>query len=1386
MVEPLIIAPDTDLLRKYPLLARRAAELSDIYAECNAYVIEEALQAIGSALWRSLNADEAFQQAKWQAGQRILHIVIASDEPAILQLPWETLCHPEYGFLACDERFTLSRKIPSANGALPEIQRGPLRILLFSSLPDNLQEYEQLRIEEEQGQVLEALGEWRQSGHIVLEMPDDGRFSEFERLLKEFKPQLLYLSGHGVFEKDFLNHDDMGSFLFEGEHGDGHLVDEKQLAKVLAGTSVQAVILSACQSGKASSANLNNGIIFCLAQHGIPHVIGMRESILDRAVIQFARAFFAALMKGQEIVAALQQARVAISLQLKDDEDAKNSLLASISLRQWCMPMMLCRQYDRPLINAQFTPQPLRQTNPFNESLNNISLPAQFIGRRVALRKWQRSFRHGETQVLLLTGAGGVGKTALAGKLVKSLKDDGYEIFGFSASSEHNWLFTVGQMERTLSKYRTERYTETQQFCPDTAPRADELLILLLEQFGSKVVLFFDNLESVQDETTRALTDPELQIWIDAALRQKPCGLRVVLTSRWALPEWNEPLYLLAKPVYRDFLAVAQQQKLPKHFLTDYKRLRQAYEVLGGNYRALEFFVAVLQNMNANEEQDFLAGMQQAEEKIQANMLLELVYSHRTAAEQELLHCMTAYQEPVGVKGVNAISPLGLSHSKEALEALLSVSLVERYESLKWQAEEFIVSSLVRDWLHKKNGAGISLELLQRAALYQKWLLDNERRSFDQALITHASLTAAGMDEDAHRITLDWIVGPLNMSGLYQTLLDIWLLPVCTSSDYKIQAAGLNLVGKQYVHTAHYDKALDFLSRALAIQQEIGDKSGEGATHSNISQIFKARCDYDVALGYLKKALAIQQEIGDQSGEGATLNNISQIYAARCDYDVALEYLGKALKIQQDIGDQSGKGATLNNISQIYDARSDYDTALEYLQKSLKIRQEIGDKSGEGTTLNNISQIYNARCDYDVALEYLQKSLQIRQEIGDKSGEGVTLNNISTLCRAQCDYDLALEYLQRSLEIRQEIGDKSGEGMTLNNISTLYHARCDYDTALEYLQRSLEIRLGIGDKRGEGATLNNISQIYSARCDYEKALEYLSRALVIEQEIGDKSGEGATLNNISTLCYARCDYDTALEYLQRSLKIRQEIGDKSGEGSTLNNISQIYEARGDYDVALEYLQRALDIQQEIGDKSGEGSTLNNISQIYEARGGYDVALEYLQRALDIQQEIGDKSGEGTTFNNLSQIYEARGDYDVALDYLQKSLEIKQEIGDQSGEGTVLNNISQIFKAQGDSEMALEYLKRSLAIQQEIGDMAGLCATMFNMGEIYWQNHDQSNAVSFWIVVYRMARQMKLAQALQALERLASHLGLPVGLDGWERLSRQIEDKVAVSSHQILL
>ncbi len=1046
-----IIRPKGDFLQQYPELKHAANALAIKYA-FKELVTEDELKNIGLGLWRALDKATDFEQNRQKAGAKILPIIIESDNAAIQQLPWETLYHPEHCFIGKAEGYTLSRRLTAVTADKCELETGPLRVLLFTSLPDDLDaEASRLNVEEEQAQVQEALMPWIAKGIVKLEMPDDGRFSTLKQLLKEFDPHLLFLSGHGKFHHQ--PHSDeapYGTFLFESETGSGDPIRDTQIAKALIGSRVQCVVLSACESGKATSDALNNGLTRQLSQLGIAHVIGMRESMLDRAGIVFAHHFCDAVARKERIDVSLQQARKAINTPLKDiaRREADTSGLSELSLGQWCLPMLIQQDIGRTPIDWDFTPQ--IPEKPANQSLKSISLPPRFIGRRAELRYLKSRIKRGELKQLLITGPGGQGKTALAGKLAQDLRLRGHEILAWSARAENSWSKFLFELELQLSEDNAKSYDRMVISCENETEKAGLLLRLLFNQTTSGIVLFFDNLESIQQPETLELSDSRIQAWIAAAQSFCDENLTLLLTSRWQIPGWpDENHWGLEHASYGDFLQMAQQQSFAPEFFKDRGRLRRVYKTLHGNGRGLAFFAAAIQGMNLEQEETFLEKLAQAEVEIQTDMALDQIIGNLSPDERELLQRLPAYHTPVPIEGIIKLV-LDIHQAPETmLYRLLAVSLVEKQYYHTWQTHQYQCSPLVTEWLQKQNMPAPNRQLLRTAAKYQRYLFDNERGNLDQAIIVHQALRVAGEKNEADRLALKVIIGKLSLFGFYQTLLIEWLPDICQSENRQIQAQALEQTGKQHLHLGDYDTALDYLKQSLAIAQEIGDKAGEGTTLNNISGIYNARGDYDTALDYAKQSLAIKQEIGNKAGEGSTLNNISLIYSARGDYDTALDYLKQSLAIAQEIGDKAGEGTTLNNISEIYRARGDYDTALDYLKQSLAIAQEIEDKAVEGATLNNISLIYSARGDYDTALDYLKQSLAIQQEIRNKAGEGATLDNISQIYDARGDYDTAFEYLKQSLAIRQEIGDSSGFCVTLFNIGHIHHQNEEFPQALQ-------------------------------------------------------------------------------------------------------------------------------------------------------------------------------------------------------------------------------------------------------------------------------------------------------------------------------------------------
>lgn len=836
---PFVIRPPADLPRLHPEIVRVANDIALRYAS-RELVTDDMLRAIGSALWAALDIDEPFATARETTGLLILPLAVQTDDPALQQLPWETLHHPQLGFLGQHKGFTLSRVLGSAPVAVPEPQTGPLRVLLFTSLPDDLDpEHARLDVEEEQAQVQEALAPWFAEGVIDLHMPDDGRFSTFEAEIRDYRPHLVFLSGHGSFHHQ--PHSDAppyGSFLFEGEDGGSKPVAESEIADAFTGAPVECLVLSACESGKAASDALSAGLARHLAGRGLPHVIGMRESILDRAGIRFARAFCDTVAEGNRVDAVLQQARRAITRPLEGGphRDGDGTGLAELSLGQWCLPMLLSRDPGRPLVDWGFTRRPpdLEQSN---QTLENVTLPPRFLGRRAELRDLRGELESGRRKRLLITGPGGQGKTALAGKLALGLRQLGYRLLVWSARPEHVWSDFQLELELLLSEPNARRYDAKAARCVDEHCRARLLLGLLADQFKGRVLLFFDNLESIQNPRDLGLKDERAAAWIAAARGLADHGLRLLLTSRWRLPDWpEEEHWSLEHATYGDFLQFARTRRLPAGFLRDRDRLRRAHLSLHGNFRGLEFFAAAVQEMNAMEGEAFLAELARAETEIQADMALERIVGHRGDPERELLRRLPAYGAPVPLEGIVRIG-LDLEDTPALLDRLLAVSLVERTWARDLLAWEYQCPALVSAWLEKTGARPPAPETLKAAADYQLYLLRNERQTLAQGMAAHQALERAGERDRADSLALERIVGRLSLFGLYRTLLDTWLPPICKSADPKVRADALNLTGKQHLHLGDYDTALQYLKQSLAIRQEIGDTAGLCATLFNIGHI---------------------------------------------------------------------------------------------------------------------------------------------------------------------------------------------------------------------------------------------------------------------------------------------------------------------------------------------------------------------------------------------------------------------------------------------------------------------------------------------------------------------------------------------------------------------
>ena len=545
------IKPSVERLINYPHLPELVQQLSEHYhSQC---VTLDDLKTIGLTLWQFLNIGATLIPSA---------LVIECHTDALLGLPWECLYHPELGFLGKHPDYTLSRRIP-VNYKVEAPPAGPLNILLWTAQPEKMtHQSRSLDIEMEQQTVLTALTPFISAGWVRFYAPSEGSFSRFVELLQSEPWTVVILNGHGVVLEQ------SAFFVFEGEDGSEEFISTGTLAQVFKGSHVQCVVVAACQSAQVLGTKTN--LVIPIIQAGVPHVIGMREPLIDRAGSVFVQTLCVALAERKRVDVAVQQARAAMTQLLGPNEvwrdlarsyEPNGNEVAEPSVGQWCLPILLSHDPTQALLNWHFCPQP----SLFAPVGSKIALPRVFIGRRRELCLLSKALRIGTIRQLVIHGTGGLGKTALAGQLAITMAQQGYRIFAYQVGGKMGFIPTLAQ---ALELPHIN--------CLET----------LLKKVAGRWLLWLDNLEQIYNSPNGSLTDSSIQSNLNILHQWKTIDLRILLTSRCThfdatIYSYN---YHLKRPSFNDFSRYLQHLGSPYQFPQTLK----IYQALGGNFQGVQ------------------------------------------------------------------------------------------------------------------------------------------------------------------------------------------------------------------------------------------------------------------------------------------------------------------------------------------------------------------------------------------------------------------------------------------------------------------------------------------------------------------------------------------------------------------------------------------------------------------------------------------------------------------------------------------------------------------------------------------------------------------------------------------------------------------------------
>ncbi len=645
--------------------------------------------------------------------------------------------------------------------------------------------------------------------------------------------------------------------------------------------------------------------------------------------------------------------------------------------------------------------------------------PADFTGREDELKELLASIETGGVTISGLQGMGGIGKTALAFKLVELLKPrypDAQFFLDLKGASTQP-LTVAEALVHIVRAYHPAAKL------PDSESELRGLYLSVLD--GQRALLLMDNAANAEQ------VEPLIP----------PAGSLLLVTSRqhFTVPGLAEKNL--------DTLTAADARDL---LLTIAPRIESEADdiaaLCGHLPLALRLAAAAMVKYRNLSPADYVRRLRDRQQRLQLiNASLSLSYELLSEELRERWRWLAVFPDTFAGYTAAAVWEVEVDQAKYILGELMAASLVEWNETsnryrlhdlaqlfayAKLSAEERAVgqkrfATHYRDVLAAVNELYLEggMSLLRSLKLFDlEWgnIQAGHAWVITQADTADADIALLGMTyPNAGAHVLDLRLHPRDRIRW----LEIALTAARRLNDRKAEGGTLGNLGIAYRNLGEPRRAIEFYERALLIDREIGDRRGEGNALSSLGLAYTDLAEPHRAIQFLERALLIDREIGDRRGEGAALVNLGVAYADLGETHRAIQFYEEALLIHREIGDRRGEGAALGSLGIAYKNLGETGRAIQFFEQTLLIHREIGDRRGEGNDLGNLGTAYATLGETRHAIQFYEQRVIIAREISDRRGEGYSLWNMSLALDQIGERAQAIQYAEQALIIREQIED---------------------------------------------------------------------------------------------------------------------------------------------------------------------------------------------------------------------------------------------------------------------------------------------------------------------------------------------------------------------------
>ncbi|NEP12159.1 MAG: tetratricopeptide repeat protein [Symploca sp. SIO2C1] len=1129
--------------------------------------IEDKFQQWGEELFElvfrgSEKAREFFQAATY-AGLDKCQLVITSDSPQVLNLPWELLYSPSDRQFLAPSLAGMSRSLSdyAVRAEMGELPQDKLNILLVIARPYGERDVGLKTIARP---MLEALKPIQQQVNLKVLRPPS--FEEFERELNSHEEgyyHIVHFDGHGDFDpnsrglqQQLNSNSGQGLLVFEAADGSPQTIEAAQIAQNLADCRVPLFVLNACKSAQEGGEEFSS-VATRLVSLGAKGVVAMAYSVYAEAAKHFMGRLYGELATGATVSRAVAAGRREIL-----NQKLRPSPKGKLPLQDWLVPVLYQQESYVPFSKVSKEPssfEELMMEEVGNQQQVVDELPEAgtygFIGRDYEILRLERAFR--QNQVVLLKGMGGVGKTELAGGFARWLQEtQGREGIFFTSFETGNGLSNViNTIGRRLGGEKFSMLLPEQQY---------QVVLKYLQTHHC--LLIWDNLEPVAGfpEGNAPLLSAEERDKLKQFLKQLRGGQSwVLITSRREEP-WLDCGYQLeslsglsgndAEVLAAKILQTAgvDRGKLPAEYL-------ELLQLLGGHPLSLRVVLphlkvqspvklieALQQGLDTLDRSGF-SGFSGFEDDRDKSLIVSLDYSFNKLSESARHHLpfLGLFSQRVDAHWLSVFAGNPEDEDGQAYQAVfgenlekedwlkllneaaaagilahLAASIYKIHPALPWYLRQQVTKQYptqeVRE-LEKK----LLVFYAKLAEHYRKQLVGDAKTATFILQVEEPNLLQklrwAEQQQDWSNAqcilqALGQVYERRSRQSEFQALRQRALAEIgnhMTETKVKEQYAfyfWMYLRGvdaKEMLKTANLETAGLVYREILDELTALNDPSVEdniATTYHNLGIVAQEQRHFEDATAFYRKALQIKEDAQNWYSAACDYYQLGMVAQQQRQFEDARAFYRKALQIYEDAQDWYKAADVYHSLGVVAQEQRHFEDATAFYRKALQICEDAQDWYKAACDYYQLGMVAQEQRQFDEATTFYRKALQIYEDAQDWYKAADVYHSLGVVAQEQRQFEEATAFYRKALQIKEDAQDWYKAACDYYQLARVTQEQRQFDEASNYYQKAFGIFEQYQDWYKASLTLINWSKMLETQERWAEALPIYIRVLAIDLE----------------------------------------------------------------------------------------------------------------------------------------------------------------------------------------------------------------------------------------------------------------------------------------------